>query len=317
MKIFGARFVTVAGLVGMAGLLTNVNCSSSTNGTGTAGTGGGKAGTTGTAGKGGAAGTSATGTAGAAGGESGTTGTAGHGGASGSAGGTTGTAGAGGAAGGTAGTGGGSGPFDGGAITGTSLATFDPADGGSSDLDGFAINIYDNGPGNLDVATDGGAAATLIWTGSQGDPAVGSLEINAPFHAYKEFVDIQKVYPTTGLQNWTGKTKLHVRVKVASGLNPNTTFPPGVQPYAQSYSAAVDGGAAAAYHNCSTYTNVPAGNGWNTFTVDFSGCGTPFDLTKIIEFGVEIQTGDGPTADAGSVAVPTAAIVYVDSFSVE
>jgi hypothetical protein len=345
MKILRARSMTVASLLGVAGLLFNVNCgSSSPSGTGTGGTGGSTTGTGGhggTTGSGGAAagngghgggtGGTAGGTGGAAGGTGGATGGAagGTGGATGGAAGGTGGA-TGGAAGGTAGaaghggaggagTGGAagatSGPFDGGGLEGTSLATFDPADG-SADLDGFVINIYNNGPGTLDVATDGGAAATLSWTGSQGDPAVGALEVNAPFKAYKEFVDLQKVFPTTALVDWTGKTKLHVRAKVASGLNPVPNYPPGIQPYTQSYSAAVDGGAAAAYHNCSKYTSVPTGNGWNEFTVDLTTCAAPFDLSKIIEFGVEIQTGDG-AVDAGTIAVPTPAIVYIDSFSIE
>ena len=65
------------------------------------------------------------------------------------------------------------------------------------------INIYNNGPGSLDVATDASAAASLSGDATHGDPTPGSLRLDAPFHAYKEYVDIQKSYGTSALQNWT------------------------------------------------------------------------------------------------------------------
>ena len=229
MKIFGSRFVMAAGLARVAGLLLNVNCGGSSGGGtgGTTGTGGTHTGgTTGTGGThtGGTTGTGGTGTGGThTGGTTGTGGTAGAsatGGTAGSSatGGTAGSSATGGAAGasaagGTAGGGAGNGGV-GGAIVGTPLATFNPVDGGTN-LQGFAINIYNTGAGSLDVATDASPAATLGWSATQGDPTPGALVVDAPFHAYKEYVDVQKGFATTNLQNWTGKTTLHVRVKVA------------------------------------------------------------------------------------------------------
>ena len=75
-----------------------------------------------------------------------------------------------------------------------------------------------NNAGNLALATDATPAATLAWDGTTGDPTAGSLVVDAPFHAYNEYVNLQKGYANTNLQDWTGKTTLHVRVKIDSGL---------------------------------------------------------------------------------------------------
>src|SRR5580692_11390895 len=168
MKIFGARFVTVAaGLVGATGLLFNVNCGSSSNGTGTAGAGGhagttGAAGTSGTAGHGGTTGTAGTsggghggGTAGAAGGASGGA----AGGASGGAAGGTSGGGHGGATGGTAGS-----NTDGGAATAAFAYNFD------ANVQGFALNNF-NGAGNL-VNIEGGSHPVQTWDSAVGMPTV-------------------------------------------------------------------------------------------------------------------------------------------------
>jgi hypothetical protein len=356
MKTLGSRFLMVVGLAGAAGLMLNVNCGGSDGGggtggsgtggahtggttgtggthtggtTGTGGTGTGGTHTGGTTGTGGTAGASATGgTAGssATGGVGGSSATGGVGGAAGSSvnGGAGGhaTGGSGGAAGasstgGTAGNGGAGNGGVGGAIVGTTLATFDPADGSAS-LDGFALNIYNGSPGNLAIATDAQAAATLSWSSSVGDPSPGALSVDAPFHAYNQYVDVQRGYANTNLQNWTGKTTLHVRVKIASGLNPSASYPPGIQPYVTSYTAPVTDGGTAAYNFCGTYTNAVAGNGWAEYTVSLAASSshcTNLDLSKIINFGVLVQTGGGATGDAGQPAAPTPAVIYLDSFS--
>src|SRR6185437_14321043 len=196
MNIFRSRFLLVAGLAGAAGLLVNVNCSS--------GGGGGTGGTTGTGGTsstGGKSGTGGTGT----GGSSSTGGAGGHatggagGAATGGAGGNA-TGGSGGAAGGNAGAAGGAAGGStgvGGAIAGTALATFDPTDAGATAaLEGFVLDKTANA-GNLALATDAEPAATLAWDGTEGDPADGSLKIDAPFHAYNESVNLQKGYANT------------------------------------------------------------------------------------------------------------------------
>jgi hypothetical protein len=307
---------------------THTGGTTGTGGTGTGGTHtGGTTGTGGTAGAsatGGTAGSSATGGVGgnsATGGVGGAAGSSVNGGAGGHAtGGSGGAAGAsstGGTAGGGAGNGGAGNGGVGGAIVGTTLATFDPADGSAS-LDGFALNIYNGSPGNLAIATDAQAAATLSWSSSVGDPSPGALSVDAPFHAYNQYVDVQRGYANTNLQNWTGKTTLHVRVKIASGLNPSASYPPGIQPYVTSYTAPVTDGGTAAYNFCGTYTNAVAGNGWAEYTVSLAASSshcTNLDLSKIINFGVLVQTGGGATGDAGQPAAPTPAVIYLDSFS--
>ncbi len=340
MKIFGSRFLMAAGLAGVAGLMLNVNCGGSDGGSGTGGTtgtgGAHTGGTTGTGGThtGGTTGTGGThtggttgtgGTAGAAG-SSPTGGTAGSsaggvgGNATGGAGGAAGAPAAGGAAGGGAGTAGGAGNGGvGGAIVGTALATFDPTDAGSTAaLEGFVLDKTNNA-GNLALATDATPAATLAWDGTTGDPTAGSLVVDAPFNAYNEYFNLQKGYANTNLQDWTGKTTLHVRVKIDSGLNPSASFPPGIQPYVTSYGAPTTDGGTAAYNYCGTYQNAVAGNGWAEYTVSLvpssSHC-TTLDVSKILNFGVMIQTGGGATGDAGQPAAPTTAVVHIDSFSV-
>src|SRR6185312_6316490 len=332
MNIFRSRFLLVAGLAGAAGLLVNVNCSSGGGGgtggtTGTGGTSstGGKSGTggTGTGGSsstGGAGGHATGGAGGAATGGAGGNATGGAGGAAtGGAGGNA-TGGSGGAAGGNAGAAGGAAGGStgvGGAIAGTALATFDPTDAGATAaLEGFVLDKTANA-GNLALATDAEPAATLVWDGTEGDPADGSLKIDAPFHAYNESVNLQKGYANTDLQDWTGKTTLHVRVRIDSGLNPSPNFPTGIQPYVTSYGAPTTDGGAPSYNFCGTYQNAVAGNGWADYTVSLatSHCAS-LDVSKILNFGVQIQTGGGAAADAGQPAAPTPAIVHVDSFSV-
>ena len=192
-----------------------------------------------------------------------------------------------------------------------------PAD---ADLDGFVLNVNNGAPGNLAIATDAAAAATLSWSGTAGDPSPGALVVDAPYHAYNEYVDLQRGYSNTNLQNWTGKTTLHVRVKIASGLNPNPNYAPGIQPYVTSYAAPTTDGGSAGYNYCGAYTNAVAGNGWAEYTLSLvptSTTCTNLDVSKIINYGVLIQTGGGATGDAGQPAAPTPAVVYVDSFSVQ
>ena len=108
-------------------------------------------------------------------------------------------------------------------------------------------------------------------------------------------------------------------MKIDSGLNPSASFPPGIQPYVTSYGAPTTDGGTASYNYCGTYQNAVAGNGWAEYTVSLvpssSHC-TTLDVSKILNFGVQVQTGGGATGDAGQPAAPTTAVVHVDSFSV-
>ena len=176
---------------------------------------------------------------------------------------------------------------------------------------GFKFNGYmDPAAGaavNLAV-TEAGTQATLSYSATEGDPAPGSLKVEAPFTDYKQFVDIQKTYSATTLQTWTGY-KLHVRVKVTGG-NPSALNPMGVQPYVNT-GTNYDG-------YCGKYNNLVTGNGWNDYVLDLSTCTAPADASKVIAFGVSIQAGDGSNGDGGvNPMKPMMATIYVDSFWLE
>jgi len=285
----------IAGLVGLgAGMMTSVGCDDgggTTTGKGGAGgrggSGGNKGGTTGTAGRGGTTGTAGTGTAGTgvAGATAGTTGTAGA---------TAGTTGTGGTGGGT-----------GGALP-CPKGTFDTTD------EGFALNIYNQSAGNTNLATvEAGTPATRAFTNTDGQPAAGSIKVDAPFTDYNQFFDLQKGYSATTLQNWTGATKLHVRVKVASGGNPSASNPMGIQPYVQTTSG---------YKDCRKWINAPMDTAWHDHVLDLAVDCTDaaWKISEVIAYGVVLHTGDGKMGDAGvNPMKPTDADIYVDSFYLE
>ena len=294
MKNFRTNWLLTAGLVGAIG---SMNCGGGDESTGA---GGSSAGGKGGSGKGGS-----TATAGKGGGSAGAIATAGSGGATAGSGGKAG--GSGGSSGGTAGT-----NPDGGTPTGlpcTALSTFDTATIG---VDGFSFNQYEpSGQKNLGKLVDGGAAATLAFSATEGEPTAGSLKADLPFNDYTQFVQIQKDFATTALKDWTG-LRLHVRVKIASGLTQTGSNQAGIQPFVNSYAAGADGGAGT-YNFSAKYSAAVAGNGWNDYVFDLVAGGA-FDPTKIVSFGVQILTGDGVMGDAGVNPVkPTAAVVYIDS----
>jgi len=283
MKNFGAKWLALTAVFGAVGGLTLNGCGD-----------GGGGGTAGTTGRGGSAGSSAGrggsgGSAGASAGRGG--GTAGTGGA---------TAGTGGA---TAGTGGAAGT-GGGAALNCPIGTFNTA------LEGFGLNMYNTSAGNLFIR-EAGAKASFAFESGMGDPSPGSVKIDAPYDNYDQLVDLQKGWSATTLQNWTGATKLHVRVKVASGLNPTSAgITGGVQPYVQTTSGYVD---------CRQWNNIPSGKtDWGDYVLDFSTCGATWKVGEVISVGVNIETGAGLVGDAGvNPTKPTAAVIYVDSFWLE
>ena len=288
MKNFGTRWLMLAGLTGLAsGSLFGVGCGGGNdNGTGNAGTTG-HAGTTGAAGHAGTTGTAGT-TA-----TAGTTGTGG--------GGTTGTAGASGTTGGGGNAGGGA-TGNGGALGCPALNAFDAT------VEGFALNTY-QGSGNTNLADlEGGAPAMLSWTNTDGSPTAGALKITAPFSDYNQSFDVQLGFGSTALKNWSGY-KLHVRVKVASGLNPSPYNPADIQPHVSTGTG---------YSYCGGDNNLIAGNGWNEYILDLSKCPSTADPSMIIAYGLGITSGNGINGDAGvNPAKPTAAVVYIDSFWLE
>ena len=285
MKNFGAKWLALATVIGAVAGLTVNGCGGGDDGGGKGGVGGtaGRGGTTGTAGRGGT-----TGTAGTTG-VSGTTGTAGRGGTTGTAGTT-----------GGGGTGGGSGltcpqgEFTTNALEGFALNTF------MSTSAGAAINL---------AVREGGTAATLAWDGTDGDPAAGSLKVDAPYTDYNQYVDIQHNFGTSMIKNWTG-LKLHVKAKVAGG-NPSANNPMGVQPYVNT---------GMTYNGyCGKYVNLVAKDTWNDYVLDLSMCAAASsDPSMVIAFGVSFQAGSGTDGDGGVNSMkPVTATIHVDSFWLE
>lgn len=309
MKIFGTRLVTVAGLVGAAGLLLNVNCGSSSNGTGTAGTSGGTAGhaggtSGGTAGHGGTTGgtagtnggTAGTGTAGTGGNAGGTTGTAGSGGAA--AGTSGGTAGSGGSTAGSGGHAGGAGGSntDGGTGTAAFSFTFD------KNAEGFGFNTFNPSAGGNVDDIDGGTKPTLTWDGTVGSPSstpTGSLKLDVTFTDYNQFALISS--GTKPWMNGTGKTaQVWVLLEAVDGGH---AFGGGVQLEASSGTSFA--GASGAY------TTLTAGT-WKAVTLPLTAAGT-FDPAQLIQFSINFTTGDRP--DGGTFAGPVHAIFHIDTLT--
>jgi hypothetical protein len=241
---------------------------------------------------------------------------AGKGGAGGSA---TGTGGKGGSGGTSTGTGGSN--VDAGTVPGA-LATFD------STLDGFALAVYtpsapykNLGDPNLGFTP----APTMTLDTTEGSPTAGSLKVTAGFNDFNQFVEVQKVVPTTTLMDWSGKTTLNVRVKVDSGFSADPNNPGGAQVYAQSFGAATTDGGTATYSYVSNYNNVAstaAGMGYLVYSLTLPAAGvvngSPWDPSKVFAFGLQLSTGGGGGApDGGASVKPTPAVFHIDSFSLQ
>jgi hypothetical protein len=240
------------------------------------------------AGTGGVGGGAGRGGSGGAGGSIGGGGGAGRGGVGGGAAGRGGTGGNTGGAGGTGG-----GPL-------CPLANFD------ANLDGVGLNLYP-GPGNLAVR-EAGSPATATWNGAEGNPTPGSIKVEAPFSDYDQSVPLVRNFGPTALRDWTGR-KLHVRVNFTSSFNPGANQL-AVQPYASSFNRVGDAGIED-YRFRGNWVPVSR-TGWIEYVVDLTPDGT-FDPSKIIEFGVTINTG----AAGGNTVKPIPATLYVDSFWLE
>jgi hypothetical protein len=178
-------------------------------------------------------------------------------------------------------------------------------------MEGFALNTFmgtsAGSATNLAADRDGATKATIAWDGTDGDPAAGSLKVEAPFSDYNQFVDVQKVFGATMLKNWTG-LKVHVKAKVVGG-NQSANNPSGVQPYVNT--GATFGG------YCGAYQNLKTGGGWNDYVLDLSNpaCAT---ANEVIAVGVSFQAGSGSDNDGGvNPTKPIAATIHVDSIWLE
>ncbi|HEY5089332.1 MAG TPA: hypothetical protein VIK30_05150, partial [Polyangia bacterium] len=298
--------MTVAGLVGAAGLLLNVNCGSSSSGTGTGGTTGGTAGHAGTTG--GTAGHAGTngGTAGTNGGTAGTgsagTGVSsgGNGGDAGNPGGGTngGTAGSGGSTAGSGGHAGGAGGSntDGGTGTAAFSFTFD------KNAEGFGFNTFNPSAGGNVDDIDGGTKPTLTWDGTVGSPSstpTGSLKLDVTFTDYNQFALISS--GTKPWMNGTGKTaQVWVLLEAVDGGH---AFGGGVQLEASSGTSFA--GASGAY------TTLTAGT-WKAVTLPLTAAGA-FDPAQLIQFSINFTTGSKP--DGGTFAGPVHATFHIDTLT--
>jgi hypothetical protein len=184
-----------------------------------------------------------------------------------------------------------------GAIVGMPIQTFDTSSGN------FILSNYapTNGEVNLAVASPG--TTTVSWDGTEGSPTAGSLKVMAPFSDWNQWVEVQ-ASTLMPYMDFTGK-KLHVRLKVASGFGSDMYALGGAQALVNTTSSYVQVNAA---------TNVALGTGWQEFTVDVSTATLPgFDAKMVITYGLHIYSGAGNS----TAAKPTAAVFYVDSFSIE
>ena len=151
----------------------------------------------------------------------------------------------------------------------------------------------------------------MTFNGTEGSPTAGSLKIDAPYSNYNQVVDVTSTF--SGARNLAG-LKLHVRVKIASGLDQSAASPPTVQVYANSFNSVA--GAAPDYHYRGDYKWVTTGPLWTDYVVDLAGDGT-FDPSKIASIGVTISSGDGMIGTTVNPTKPTAAVIYVDNFWLE
>jgi hypothetical protein len=306
----------LAGGLAFALAVTGAACSSGGNAGGSGGAGG-------SAGAGGATGN---------GGSSGAGGAAGKGGSSGAGG----AAGAGGVGGGTTdggqggrdagpGTGGAGGtaadaaidvaPSDGGGTNDGSLAA-PPLAGFDTTVEGFTLSnteLASDLMGNL-VLHNGGTAPTLTWDGTQGDPSPGALKVTAPYSDFRQYVEVVKDYGTTNLQDWSGKTRLSVRFKLASGFIQDATSPGHAVLYTRSYTAASDGGTGVIGFNA-LLGDVTPGGAWQEMSIALDAPSRlDWDKSKVTNFAIRFDAGQAPSSTS---AKPTPAVIYVDTFTLE
>src|SRR4051812_23011715 len=165
-------------------------------------------------------------------------------------------------------------------------------------------NYHDNGGGtNIDdplwIAM-GHPDPVLKFQADDGSPDQGSMEIQAPFTAKNQHVDVQSLpFGVANMKDWSGG-KLHVRIKVADG---SLATGAGAQVYVKTTATYIYG---------ATYVNFPAGTGWKEFAVDLDApmySDTGYDANQVISYGVQLNTGSAATTQ-GPVTF------HIDSFSI-
>lgn len=201
--------------------------------------------------------------------------------------------------GGTTGAGGGGSMSATGPIVGMPLSTFDTSIAGvemETYLDANQTNIA-----NATWISMGHEAPTMTFSGSEGSPNPGALELVAPFTDRNQHLDIQVVMGAAAIKNWTGG-RLHVRIKITEG---SLATGAGAQVFTKTTTNYIYG---------ATYVNFPSGSGWKEFVVSLDSpmyMDPGYTPSQVISYGVQINTGSSATASQGTVKF------HIDSFSVD
>jgi hypothetical protein len=187
-----------------------------------------------------------------------------------------------------------------GPIVGTAVATFDTT------VQGFALDPYeDSDPTYTNIDRPSWLAMghdrpMVTFTGDDGSPSPGAINVVAPFSAKNQHVDLQSPAFSTP-QDWTGGT-LRVRIRITDGSLPTG----GAQLFVKTGDKYEYGG---------TYTNIQAGTGWKQYSLDLTnpmtlGTSGTYDASQIMSYGVQINTG--------SAAMNQTSVTFeVDSFAVQ
>jgi hypothetical protein len=183
-----------------------------------------------------------------------------------------------------------------GPIKGSGLALFDTG------IEMFMFSPYNETP-NLN-APGSTMKPTIAFDDAVGNPNPGALRITAPYSGSNQYVDVQKDFGSSNLQNLAGKT-LYVRIRATEG----TFMGGGVQVYAITTNNFVFGG---------KFTNFVANSNWQEFNVNVSaptnGAGASpssgYDPTQVRLFGVQLNSGA-----SGATSAPVT--FHIDSFSVD
>jgi hypothetical protein len=165
----------------------------------------------------------------------------------------------------------------------------------STYVDANYVNLGAASDPDSGVSLDGGAAPTLTWSGSCGDPSPGCLRLTVTFSAFKQYVDPQVNLATPVDFMSGGHNFVRARIRLASG-----TFPAGgVQFHISSGLTAP---------NNYVYASAPFINAgslvvgtWTMITLDANTLsatdGRVFDPSQIVQIGIQFTTGDPYAGD--------------------
>jgi len=172
-------------------------------------------------------------------------------------------------------------------------------------------DMYDNLASTMDAAhartpAEAASNAVISWdgeTGSDGDPGRAKLAMN--FSNWNQLADIQVNFTGDDIKEWLGKI-VKAKVFYEGGFSSNPSCPAGSYIFVKtgaSYVWAKGGDANLALGEWTTLT----------FNIDYpTQANTPYDPAQILSVGIQFYSGGGSCAE-----LPTAATVYVDTFTVE